>query len=87
MALFVILALYTVATAVLTVMTRTLTYSALWLAAMMLGIAGLFLTLGAEFLAMIQVIVYAGAVVSLILFAIMFAQRGEDEGGSGSDEG
>lgn len=75
MSLFVILALYTVGTAILAVKTETLTYSALWLAAMLIGVAGLFLTLGAEFLAVIQVIIYAGAVVSLILFAIMFAQH------------
>ena len=85
MSLFVILALYTVATAILAVRTETLTYSALWLAAMLIGVAGLFLTLGAEFLAVIQVIIYAGAVVSLILFAIMFAQHRGSEPKPGSN--
>lgn len=80
MSLFVIVSLFTIGSAILTVKTRTLTYSALWLAATLIGVAALFLTLGAEFLAVIQVVVYAGAVVSLILFAIMFAQRrGEDD--------
>jgi len=78
MSLFIIVSLFTLGAAVLTVKTRTLTYSALWLAATLIGVAGLFLTLGAEFLAVIQVIVYAGAVVSLILFAIMFAQHREE---------
>ncbi|MER3520768.1 MAG: NADH-quinone oxidoreductase subunit J, partial [Acidimicrobiia bacterium] len=46
-------------------------YSALWLAASMLGVAVLFLAQGAEFLAAVQLIVYAGAVVVLFLFVIM----------------
>lgn len=81
MSLFIIVSLVTCGAAIMTVRTKTLTYSALWLAATLLGVAGLFLTLGAEFLAVIQLIVYAGAVVSLILFAIMFARApgGEDE--------
>jgi len=77
--LFIIVSLFTLGAAVMTVKTKTLTYSALWLAATLVGVAGLFLTLRAEFLAVIQVIVYAGAVVSLILFAIMFAQHREEK--------
>jgi NADH-quinone oxidoreductase subunit J len=77
--LFIIVSLFTIGAAIMTVRTKTLTYSALWLAATLVGVAGLFLTLRAEFLAVIQVIVYAGAVVSLILFAIMFAQHREEE--------
>ena len=79
MSLFIIVSLFTLGAAVMTVKTKTLTYSALWLAATLVGVAGLFLTLRAEFLAVIQVIVYAGAVVSLILFAIMFAQHREEK--------
>jgi len=58
---------------------RNLTYAALALAAALLGAAGLFVLLNAEFLAAMQVLIYAGAVVTLILFAIMFAQ-GEPPG-------
>jgi NADH-quinone oxidoreductase subunit J len=47
-------------------------YSALSLALSMLGVALLFLSLGAEFLAAVQIIVYAGAVVVLFLFVLMF---------------
>ncbi|MFQ6033418.1 MAG: NADH-quinone oxidoreductase subunit J [Candidatus Bipolaricaulia bacterium] len=79
MSLFIIVSLFTIGSAIMTVKTHTLTYSALWLAATLVGVAGLFLTLGAEFLAVIQVVVYAGAVVSLILFAIMFAQHREED--------
>jgi NADH:ubiquinone oxidoreductase subunit 6 (subunit J) len=53
---------------------RNLTYAALALAGTLIGAAGLFVLLSAEFLAAVQVLIYAGAVVTLILFAIMFAQ-------------
>jgi NADH-quinone oxidoreductase subunit J len=55
-------------------------YSALWLALAMLGVAVLFLAQKAEFLAAVQVIVYAGAVVVLFLFVIMLlgVDRTED---------
>jgi hypothetical protein len=50
---------------------RELVHAAVWLAAMLMGVAGVFLTLGAEFLAVIQVLVYVGAVITLILFTVM----------------
>lgn len=53
------------------VASRNPVYSALWLAVAMVGVAVLFLAQGAEFLASVQVIVYAGAVVVLFLFVIM----------------
>ncbi len=53
------------------VASRNPVYSALWLAVAMLGVAVLFLIQGAEFLAAVQIIVYAGAVVVLFLFVIM----------------
>jgi NADH-quinone oxidoreductase subunit J len=46
-------------------------HAALFLVASFLGIAGLFLTLGASFLAAIQVLVYAGAIMVLFLFLIL----------------
>jgi hypothetical protein len=51
--------------------TVELVHATVWLAMMMLGVAGVFLTLGAEFLATIQVLVYVGAVITLILFTVM----------------
>jgi len=46
-------------------------YSALFLILTFLSMAGLYLMLGAEFIAIIQIIVYAGAVMVLFLFVIM----------------
>ncbi|HET8930494.1 MAG TPA: NADH-quinone oxidoreductase subunit J, partial [Acidimicrobiales bacterium] len=53
------------------VATRSTIYAAMSLVATLFGMAILFLTLEAEFLAAVQVIVYAGAVVVLFLFVIM----------------
>lgn len=50
---------------------RSPLYSALFLILTFLALAGLYLVLGAEFVALIQVIVYAGAVMVLFLFVIM----------------
>ena len=58
--------------------------SALSLVVVMGALAGLFLLLGAEFLAAIQVIVYAGAVMVLFVFVIMLLNAGEEEHTRGS---
>ena len=50
---------------------RNPVYSALFLIVTLLSIAGLFLLLSAQFLAVIQIIVYAGAIMVLFLFVIM----------------
>jgi len=79
---FIILAIGTLGSALMVVRTRKLAYAALWLAGSLVGVAGLFLTLSAAYLATVQVLVYAGAVVTLILFAIMFTHEPADEQGA-----
>jgi NADH-quinone oxidoreductase subunit J len=54
---------------------REVFHSALFLALMFTGVAGIFLILDAEFLAVIQLLIYAGAVVVIVLFAIMLTKR------------
>ncbi|MDA0999424.1 MAG: NADH-quinone oxidoreductase subunit J [bacterium] len=44
-----------------------------------LGLAGLYLTLGAEFIAAVQVVIYAGAIMVLFLFVIMLLNLGREE--------
>ncbi|HSI26869.1 MAG TPA: NADH-quinone oxidoreductase subunit J [Aeromicrobium sp.] len=73
--LFILLALITVASAVLAVGSRQLVHAALWLVVALGGIAGCFLLLGAELLAWVQVLVYVGAVVVLIVFALMLTRQ------------
>ncbi|MCS6903672.1 MAG: NADH-quinone oxidoreductase subunit J [Candidatus Bipolaricaulota bacterium] len=75
MIVFGLLAVIVLVTAVMAVRAKNLTYAALWLAGTLVSVAAIFLTLGAEFLAAVQVLIYAGAVITLILFAIMFAQE------------
>src|SRR5215470_8515596 len=58
--------------------------SALSLVVVMASLAGEYLLLGAEFVAAIQVIVYAGAVMVLFIFTIMLLNAGEEEHTNGS---
>ena len=57
--------------AVLVVSSRNTVHSVLFLVLTFLFVAGLYVTLGAEFLAVIQVLVYAGGIVVLYLFVVM----------------
>jgi NADH:ubiquinone oxidoreductase subunit 6 (subunit J) len=61
----------TVAAAAGVVLSRNMIHSALYLILTFLGVAGVYFTLGAGFLGLIQILVYAGAVAVLIIFAIM----------------
>jgi NADH-quinone oxidoreductase subunit J len=57
------------------VLARNLFHSVLWLALALVGTAGLFLLLHAEFIAAVQVLLYAGGVVTIVVFAIMLTER------------
>jgi len=57
------------------VLARNLFHSVLWLALALVATAGLFLLLHAEFLAGAQVLLYAGGVVTIVVFAIMLTER------------
>ncbi len=58
--------------------------SALSLVVVMVSLAMIYLLLGAEFVAAIQVIVYAGAIMVLFIFVIMLLNAGEEERSGGS---
>ncbi len=57
------------------VLARNLFHAVLWLALALVGTAGLFVLLHAEFLAAVQVLLYAGGVVTIVVFAIMLTER------------
>ena len=57
------------------VLARNLFHSVLWLALALVGTAGLFVLLHADFLAAVQVLLYAGGVVTIVVFAIMLTER------------
>jgi NADH-quinone oxidoreductase subunit J len=68
---FYIFAIVTVASAFMVISSRNPVYSVLFLILAFFNAAGLFVLLGAEFLAMILVVVYVGAVAVLFLFVVM----------------
>ena len=68
---FYLFALSTVVGGLFTVISRNPVHSVLWLILAFLSSAGLFVLLGAEFVAMLLVIVYVGAVAVLFLFVVM----------------
>jgi NADH-quinone oxidoreductase subunit J len=77
--LFGVFALIAVACAVNLVLQRHPVTSALSLIGVMGSLAVLYLLLGAEFIAAVQVIVYAGAIMVLFLFVIMLLNAGAEE--------
>jgi NADH-quinone oxidoreductase subunit J len=78
---FVILAVLVVGSAAGLILKRNPIHGALFLVVNLASVAGLYLTLRAEFLATAQVIVYAGAIAVLFVFAIMVLIPGKDETG------
>lgn len=79
MVAFLILAAIAVAGAVNVIVQRHPIHSALSLIAVMISLAGLFLMLESEFIAAIQIIVYAGAIMVLFVFVIMLLNAGAEE--------
>ena len=68
---FYLFAISTIVGGLLTVISRNPVHSVLWLILAFLSSAGLFVMLGAEFVAMLLIIVYVGAVAVLFLFVVM----------------
>jgi NADH-quinone oxidoreductase subunit J len=78
-ALFFLCALLAVVGAVLLIVAREPIHSALALVLVMMSLAVLYLLLGAEFIAAVQIIVYAGAIMVLFVFVIMLLNAGVEE--------
>ena len=76
---FYYMAAASVASALLAVTRRNPVHSMLWVLALFLHVAGIFLLLGAEFLAAVQVIVYAGAILIFYLFVVMLLDLPDEE--------
>lgn len=74
---FLILAAVTIAGATAAMTLRKLVHCALALATCLIGLAGLYLDLGAQFVGLAQILVYVGAVVILIVFAILLTRSDE----------
>ncbi len=71
---FVLIGLVTVGSALLVVTIQNLVHAALWLVVSLGSIAGEYLLLGAELVAWVQILIYVGAVVVLILFGLVLTK-------------
>jgi NADH-quinone oxidoreductase subunit J len=72
--LFALCGVLAAASGLLAVTSRQVVHAALWLVTALGAIAGCYLVLGAEVVALVQVLVYVGAVVVLVLFALMLTR-------------
>jgi NADH-quinone oxidoreductase subunit J len=73
--IFFLSAVLIIASAVMVVTTRNLIHAALWLISTLFGVAVLFILLEAGFLAVIQVVVYIGAIAIMFIFAVMLTRK------------
>ena len=74
-AVFYLIAIITVGSAVVVAFSRNIIYSAFSLLGTFAGVAGLYVFLGADFVAAVQVLIYVGGILVLILFAVMLTHR------------
>lgn len=72
--LFLAVGLLTAGSALLSVLASQVLHAALWLVVTLAGLAGCYLVLGAELVGLVQLLVYVGAVVVLILFGLMLTR-------------
>src|SRR5881227_2238579 len=73
-AVFGLLSLVVLVAAILVVTTRNIIHAALWLVVCFGALAGCYLVLTAEFVAWVQVLIYIGAIVVLMLFGAMLTR-------------
>lgn len=73
--IFLVVALFTLGSGLMVVTTRNLVHAALWLIATLFGVAVVFALLNASFLAVVQVVVYIGAIAILFIFAVMLTRK------------
>lgn len=84
---FTFLGVLILASALGVITASRIVHAALYLALCFTGVAGIFLLLGADFLAATQVLIYVGAVTTLIIFAIMLSSPPEVRGEAGGTGG
>ena len=72
---FLIVGLVILGSALMVVTTHNLIHAALWLIVTLFGVAVLYAILNASFLAVVQVVVYIGAIAILFIFAVMLTAK------------
>ncbi len=76
---FYVIAVFILVSALLSVTTTKIFRSAIWLLFSLIGIAGLYFWLQVEFLAAVQIVVYVGGIVVLIIFSLFLTQQSGTE--------
>jgi len=76
---FIIIAIFTLSGALAAACLRKLVHAALCLVLAFIGLAAFYFLLGAEFVGLVQVFVYVGAVAVLIVFTILLTRRDDEE--------
>jgi NAD(P)H-quinone oxidoreductase subunit 6 len=74
-AVFYLIAVITIGSAIMVAFSRNIIYSAFSLLGTFMGVAGIYVFLGADFVAAVQVLIYVGGILVLILFAVMLTHR------------
>lgn len=72
--IFYLIAAVTLGFAVIVAFSRNIVYSAFALVGTLMGVAGIYVLLAADFVAMVQVLLYVGGIVVLTIFAVMLTQ-------------
>jgi len=72
---FLVLAAVILGSALMVVTTRKMIHAAFWLVVTLFGVAALYALLNAGFLAMVQIVVYVGAIAILFIFAVMLTRK------------
>jgi NADH-quinone oxidoreductase subunit J len=85
--IFGITAIMMLFSALMVVTTKNLIHAALWLIVTLFGAAVLFATLNAGFIAVVQVVVYIGAIAILFIFTVMLTRRTMGETGAALTRG
>src|SRR5512136_1340950 len=73
--IFLLAGTFILGAALMVVMTRNLVHAALWLVVALFGVAVLYAILQANFLAVVQIVVYIGAIAILFIFAVMLTRK------------
>ena len=73
--IFLITAGFTLGSSLMVVTTRNLVHAALWLVSTLFGVAVLYALMNANFIAVVQVVVYIGAIAILFIFAVMLTRK------------
>jgi NADH:ubiquinone oxidoreductase subunit 6 (subunit J) len=72
---FIFLAVAALVSALMVIHAKEIMHSVIYLASCFISVAALYIMLSAEFVAIIQILVYVGAVIVVILFGIMLTRR------------